>query len=344
MRMTEKGKKLDRRGFLRIVAAAGTAGVATKVGLNISRTPVIVSKSKVLMGTVVNLTVAGKSRRKAERAAEACYRRMEGLEKILSRFHPESQLSQLNLNGELFDAHPALRELLETSFHIAERSGGAFDISVKPLSDLYTSFQREEQGVPPRNEIEEAITKVDYRQVRWSGERVWFSQPGMSITLDGIAKGFIVDRGVEVLHGWGFDNVLVEAGGDLAACGKKNTVSPWKVGVKSPRNKEASLVTKFPLFESAAATSGDYLEYFTQDFQHHHILDPRKGYSSPDLASATIIAPTGTLADAMATAVMVLGKKEGLRWLEETPGMEGFLVTKSMETVCTKNFPGNSHL
>jgi len=342
--MAQKGKKLGRRGFLQIVAAVGTAGVATKVGLNISHAPVVVNKTQVLMGTVVNLTVVGENRRKAERAVEACYRRMEGLEKILSRFRPGSQLSQLNLNGELSNAHPVLQLLLETSFHIAERSGGAFDISVKPLSDLYASFQQEEQGVPPQNEIEEALTKVDYRQVRWSGERVWFSQPGMSITLDGIAKGFIVDRGVEVLKGWGFGNVLVEAGGDLVASGIKNKGSTWKVGIQSPREREEGILADFPLSESAAATSGDYLQSFTSDLQHHHILDPRKGYSSPGLASATIIAPTGTLADAMATAVMVLGRKEGLRWLEETPGVEGYLVTKSMENVCTKNFPANYQL
>ena len=159
----------------------------------------------------------------------------------------------------------------------------------------------------------------------------------MSITLDGIAKGFIVDEGVLVLKEYGFDNMLVEAGGDLMGLGEKEPQTPWKIGLQAPRGQIGDLLASFDIRDRAIATSGDYMQAFTPDFINHHIIDPRTGHSSPDLASVSIQAPTSSLADALATAVMVMGRP-GLALIEKMEGCEAFAVTKNLEELKTTGF------
>ena len=157
----------------------------------------------------------------------------------------------------------------------------------------------------------------------------------MSITLDGIAKGFIVDEGVGVLKDFGFDNVLVEAGGDLLASGKKTDQKPWYIGIQSPRKAKERLLASFEVSNQAVATSGDYLQFYTPDMKNHHIIDPRSGYSAPELASASIIGSSGAQADALATALMVLGPDAGLQCLKNFPGCQAYLVGKDMQVYST---------
>jgi thiamine biosynthesis lipoprotein len=168
-----------------------------------------------------------------------------------------------------------------------------------------------------------------------AGKRVTFAHPGMAVTLDGIAKGYIVDAGIEVLKQRGFADVLVEAGGDLLASGQKEQDTPWQIGIRSPRTAQGGLLASFSVENRAVATSGDYMQSFTADLSQHHILDPRTGYSAPELASATVTAPTATLADGLATATMVLGPKAGLRLVESLPGCKAYLVLKDLEIVKT---------
>jgi thiamine biosynthesis lipoprotein len=160
----------------------------------------------------------------------------------------------------------------------------------------------------------------------------------MSITLDGIAKGYIVDQGVAVLKDFGFQDVLVEAGGDLLASGEKSPSSLWKIGIKSPRQEQGGIIARFSIRDRAVATSGDYLQPFVRDLSQHHLLDPRTGYSSPRLASASVLAKTATFADGLATAVMVLGPEAGLALIEELSGCEAYLVTKNLQTFQSKGF------
>ena len=160
---------------------------------------------------------------------------------------------------------------------------------------------------------------------------------GMRVTLDGIGKGYVVDRGVSVLRERGFDNVFVEAGGDLVARGTKNGGEPWRIGIRRPRPGE-SLQARFDTTDCAVATSGDYMQPFTPDYSQHHIVDPRTGYSAPALASSTVSAPDAATADALATMTMVLGPRKGREVLEGLPGCEGYFVSKDLEITRTSGF------
>ena len=160
----------------------------------------------------------------------------------------------------------------------------------------------------------------------------------MAITLDGIAKGYIVDQGVAVLSGLGFENVVVEAGGDLMASGLKDGTVPWRIGLRSPRKEQPGFMVKVDVLNKAVATSGDYQQYYTPDLNHHHIIDPRSGYSVPQLASATIVAPTCMQADALATSLMVLDIQEGLSLIESLDKIEAYLVSKELKVFPTQGF------
>jgi thiamine biosynthesis lipoprotein len=324
-------KQISRRNFLKIIAVGAMAGATAKLGLDALSVPERVSATRLLMGTVVNLTIVSDDRVAAQSAIETTLARMSELESVLSRFQPESQLSQLNRSGHLDDTSPALLGLITQAQTLSNLSGGAFDITVKPLVDLYQRHQAENGELPPAAEIEAALALVDYRQIQVDGAQIAFAQPRMSITLDGIAKGYIVDEGVSVLKALGFDNVLVEAGGDLLASGQKSAEEAWQIGVQSPRKAQSGLLEKLAVKDKAVATSGDYMQAFSADMRQHHIIDPRTGYSAPELAGATIMAPSAMLADGLATAVMVLGSQDGLALVEKLSGCSAYLADKNLK-------------
>jgi thiamine biosynthesis lipoprotein len=157
----------------------------------------------------------------------------------------------------------------------------------------------------------------------------------MSLTLDGIAKGAVIDAAVESLRSDGFLNVIVEAGGDLMASGEHALSIPWKIGLRAPRNNAGLDMPVLMVRNMAVATSGDYLQPLTEDGSIHHILDPRKGVSSPELASVTIVAPTAVLADALATAIMVSGSAQGLKLLQDFPDCDVYMVTRDLQCIST---------
>ena len=162
-------------------------------------------------------------------------------------------------------------------------------------------------------------------------------RPGMSITLDGIGKGYVVDRGISELRERGFPNVFLEAGGDLLAAGNKGTGSPWRVGIRNPR-PGLTLHARFDVQDRAVATSGDYMQAYTDDYTRHHIVDPRTGRSAPELASSTVIAPNAATADALSTLTLVLGRRAGRDLLEALPGCEGYFVSKQLDVTRTTGF------
>lgn len=322
--------RLSRRQCLRILAAGGVAGLTAAGAWRANASLPAVTEVRLLMGTVVHLTVVGPQIREAQAAARACLARMAAYEGTLSRFLPQSDVTRLNQVGELAAASPELRDLLERARQISLASGGAFDISVAPLLALYR--QAQVQGaLPAAGAIETALARVDFRQIHVAGQRVWLGRPGMAITLDAIAKGYIIDAGVAELRRLGFPNTLVEAGGDLMGAGARGPSDAWKVAVLAPRPDRSTYQAELAVQNQAVATSGDYQQAFSPDMRHHHIVDPRTGYSSAELASATIVAPETWLADALATATMVLGPAAGLELVARFPASRGYLIGKDLQ-------------
>jgi len=318
--------------MLRILAVGGAGAAAWKLGLFDRLRTRLVTRSRTLMGTGIHLTVVGDDFEAAEAAADATLDRMAALEAALSRYRPDSDVSRLNLSGHVETASDALLDVLRLAGRISELGDGAFDVTVQPVLDVYRGASRSDAA-----SIEQAVELVDHRGVRIAGKNVSLARPGMAITLDGIGKGYVVDRGVDVLRERGFHDVFVEAGGDLVASGEKSAGVPWRIGIRNPRSGTV-LQARFDARDRAVATSGDYMQPFTADYAQHHILDPRSGFSSPELASSTVLAPDAATADALATLTMVLGPRRGRELLEELPGCSGYFVSKDLQVTRTTGF------
>lgn len=329
-------KTLSRRQFLKVMAVgAAAAGMAWGArgwdfGSEMAETPGPIQETHLMMGTALTLTLAGDDPRRAKDAAEAALAEMRRLVGIFSRFDPASQLCQLNTLGRLRSPDPALVGVLRLAQSLHQASGGAFDVTVKPLLDLYRASPGQ---LPDPSEIRCALKLVDASQVDCDEGEIGFSKKGMGLILDGIAKGAVIDGGARVLREHGFTDVIVEAGGDLLASGSRPEGAPWKIGLRSPRTEASSSMPVLKVQDRAVATSGDYLQSFTPDHSAHHILDPRVGTSAGELASATVIAPTTVLADALATVMMVVGAQAGLELLQQFPGCEAYLVDKQLQAV-----------
>ncbi len=291
------------------------------------------------MGTVLNLTVYGPDQDSCEQAIDTTIDRMLVLESILSRHSTTSEVARLNSSGSLPDPSPHLLEVLSLAGNIYKKSSGAFDVTILPLLQMHESI-RGRNDHPDRKRLAETRGLVNYENLHIDNNLIRFRKKEMGISLDGIAKGYIVDQGVASLRNHGFNNVYVEAGGDLMVSGQKDNQSPWRIGLRPPRPQPQEKPVIIEVSDRAVATSGDYLQAFTPDLKNHHILSPESGFSPPELASCTITAPNVALADGLATAVMVLGRDDGLDLLESLDDCEGYVVDKQLNHAATTGFFG----
>ncbi len=287
-------------------------------------------------GTTASVTVLDADANLAERAAARALEELQRVDRLMSVYRPESQLSRLNREGVLPRPHPYLVTLLGQAEAFSRTSGGAFDVTVQPLWTLYAEAARAGQRPEPAA-LRAAVAKVDWRRVALGCRKVELLGRGTAVTLNGIAQGFAADRAREVLRRLGIRHALIDAG-EIAAIGGKTLDNPWTVGIQHPRRDDAYLALA-GLRGRCLATSGDYATHFSEDFRDHHVFDPRTGRSPVRLASVSVAAATATEADALATAVMVLGPEEGLRLVHRTRGADALMVLKDGTTLASEGFP-----
>lgn len=329
---------LSRRKILQLCGVAGVLGIAYYYGFAGRSQLKVVKHTQLLMGTIVNITVCSQDKQSAQEAISACIARMEVLSDMMSTYVPDSPISRLNRLGILENAPQELVDVFSMSRDLSELTGGAFDPTIFPLLGRYKEV-RNSGTLPPPSELKELLQLVNYRNIVIErGNTIRYTSPGTQATLDGIAKGYIVDRGIEVLQSNGFSNAYVEAGGDLMTIGTRQDGNPWKIGIRNPRSDDLKKIDTINLSNRAIATSGDYLQYFTDDKKTHHILNPFTGFSPVDTASSSIIAPTVAQADGLATATMVLGPGAAVELIETIPECEGYFFDKELNKFKTTGF------
>ncbi|MEQ4489001.1 MAG: FAD:protein FMN transferase [Dehalococcoides mccartyi] len=338
--------KLTRRDFIRISAVG--AGVLAAGGLGIkelitSAAECQYSETKTLLGTSITITLVDSSRDNAEAKVKDTFAEIERLSSVFNRFDITSELYRLNKSGQAIGASSEFVSVLSSAQYCAELSGGAFDPTVLPALTLcQESFAKAKDKTKlPFSvaQLDEVKYLVDYKEMSIKGKDVVLGRNGMALTLDGIAKGYIVDKATEYLRGRGVSQVIVEAGGDLALQGMREDGQPWKVGIQNPRS--GIIGDCYDVIQSSnacMATSGDYENAFTPDYKYNHIIDPRTGFSPQELCSATVIARDTLLADALATAAMVMGVDETLKLLESLDGAEALLIGKDLKSYTTSGY------
>jgi thiamine biosynthesis lipoprotein len=316
---------LEIVGFVLVVALVATYAVRRGGGVS---EPATLQDQRIMMGTVVSVTVFTHDEERGREAIEAAFTEIARVEALTSRHADESEVSRINGPGRREGRLPISRELatvLERSLHFSRISGGAFDVTVAPLVVLWVG--PEGVRVPSGAAIRAALPKVDYRKLKVSTGAGTLTLPaGMSVDLDGIAKGHAVDRAVRILRLRGIEAAIVDAGGNIGLLGEPPRGGMWRVGVKHPRDD--GLLGTLLLERGSVATSGDYQHFaIVSGVRYHHILDPATGRPTAGVMSVTITAARAIDADALSTAVFVLGAEKGMNFVEELDGVEAVIVT-----------------
>jgi thiamine biosynthesis lipoprotein len=330
----------SRRRFL-----LGTAGACAAVDAGVWQSSrrrndrETVRRTSHALGSAVTMTVWHRSRAAGESALDAAFAELERVEEVMSIYRPGSEISRLNRDGVLEAPDPRLVTVLESAAGLAARTGGAFDVTVQPLWDLYR--EAKEQGcLPDEAAVREARARVDWRRVEVTPERIRLAGDGTAITLNGIAQGFACDAALATLRGSDVSHALIDTG-EMGALGGKPDGEAWKVGIQHPRLSDA-FISLARLEDRCLATSGDYQTRFSAGFAHHHLFDPHTGHSPSELASVSVAAPSAMDADALSTAVFVLGAERGLALLRDLPGTDALLVLKDGRVVATDGFPAEA--
>ena len=282
-------------------------------------------RTEMIMGTVVEITVIPAN----EEAIKEAFDAIKKVDELMSTYKPESEVSILNRQGENH-LSPQTSQIIQEAIKFSEMTEGAFDITCRPLINLWKRAKKEAK-IPTLQEIEEAKNLVSYKKIALEGDLVKLQQPGMQIDLGGIAKGWAVDKAIQALKKREVRAALVNAGGDLYALGRRGLWKKWEVGIQHPRDQE-KILTTIEVSDKGVATSGDYRRYFTLEGRRFsHIVDPRTGETVEEVPmSVTVVAPDATTADALATGIFVLGPEEGMRLIESLPGIEGLIVSEEM--------------
>lgn len=280
-----------------------------------------------LMGTPFGLTIAGDvPLAQARAAADAAFSEVARIEARMSEWRPDSEIGRINAAaGAPVVVSGETRALLKRSLALAEASGGAFDPTWAALRGIWRFGGDDERPkLPLKSDLEAALARVDHRKVHVDGEAVRL-EAGMALGLGGIAKGYAIDRAAAALRARGIERFIVDGGGDLYVAGRKPGGQPWTIGVRHPR--EPGLLAELPVTDAAIVSSGDYERFFELGGRrYHHIIDLRTGMPADRSVAVTVRAAEATLADALATAIFVLGPTEGLALAARFEGVDAAVL------------------
>lgn len=285
-----------------------------------------VGDTQAHMGTEVRVLLWHDDAAAGEDALAAVFSEVERIEAMMSTYIEDSLISVVNREAALRPV-PAGRELFDLvvrALDVSVLTHGAFDITYDSVGQHY-DFRNGER--PDDETIREELPRSDYRLVETNtGDRtIRFLADGVRINLGGIAKGYTVERGIEILRLRGVRHAIVSAGGDSRLLGDRRG-QPWIVGVRDPR-EEGKVAVRIPLENEAVSTSGDYERFFVDEgTRYHHILQPSTGTPANDVRSATIVGPDAVLTDALSTSVFVMGVDSGLRLIATLPDYEALVI------------------
>jgi len=251
------------------------------------------------------------------------------IDNSMSIYNDSSVISAINANrSDLTDT--LFREVFRDAAEVSEESGGLFDITIGPLVKSWGFGPDAMKRFNP-SMLDSLLALVGMDKVRLEGDRIIKADPDMFIDVNAIAQGYTVDLVADLIVSRGIKQCLAEVGGEVRTVGDKNGMG-WKVGIDTPADGNytpgADIQARIRLDDRALATSGNYRKFFVENgVKYSHTIDPRTGYPvKHTLLSATIIAPTGAVADAWATACMVGGKDKAIAFIEKYDFLEGYLI------------------
>lgn len=261
---------------------------------------------------------------------------LDGLKKLCEKYdtmfsatNTDSELYKLNhANGQPFTVSSETANLIQEGIHYSELSGGAFDLTIEPVSALW-DFKADKPTVPSSDAIAQAVSHVDYTKVDIQDNTVTLEDPEAGIDLGAIAKGYIADQVKTYLKKQGIKHAIINLGGNVDVIGTKPDGSKYNIGIQKPFDESGEAITSVQLKDQTVVTSGIYERYFKKNEKlYHHILDPRTGYPCENnLYSVSIITDSSTKADALSTTCFLLGYEKGMELIQSMDGVEAIFIT-----------------
>lgn len=261
---------------------------------------------------------------------------LDGLKKLCEKYdtmfsatNTDSELYKLNhANGQPFTVSSETANLIQEGIHYSELSGGAFDLTIEPVSALW-DFKADKPTVPSSDAIAQAVSHVDYTKVDIQDNTITLEDPEAGIDLGAIAKGYIADQVKTYLKKQGIKHAIINLGGNVDVIGTKPDGSKYNIGIQKPFDESGEAITSVQLKDQTVVTSGIYERYFKKNGKlYHHILDPRTGYPCENnLYSVSIITDSSTKADALSTTCFLLGYEKGMELIQSMDGVEAIFIT-----------------
>ena len=285
-----------------------------------------VGDARSMMGTEVSVRLWHDDAALGKQIVEQVFAEAERIDALMSTYKEDSRISEINRLAaqQAVVAGDELFQLIRRSLDISVLTHGAFDITYDSVGQHYDFHNRQR---PDDETVEAERRLIDYHFVDMdqAAGTIRFQREGVRINLGGIAKGYVVERGVKILRARGVRNGIVTAGGDSRLLGDRRG-QPWMVGIRDPRN-DGQVAISVPLEDEAISTSGDYERYFEEgDVRYHHIIEPSTGEPASGVHSATVFGPDAVITDALSTSVFVMGVDQGLRLIATLPDYESIVI------------------
>jgi thiamine biosynthesis lipoprotein len=292
---------------------------------------------QIVMGTFAHIVAVAEDTGTAKKCVRAALEEIHKVDNLMSDYKSDSEISRANSQAyeKAVQVSESTYEVLQRSVEFSKMTDGAFDVTVGPLVALFREA-KESKVAPSEEQITLAKSKVGFEKLKLNSENrtVQFSDKGMLLDLGGIAKGYAIDKAIEAAQRCGAIGAMVDIGGDVRCFGlPPKGKDHWLIGLQDPNSaiegiEGGGLRLILKITNAAVATSGDYQQFVIIEGKHYsHIMDRRTGKSAESLSSVTIITDNATDADALATAVSVMGAEKGLALIEKLPNTEAILIT-----------------
>ena len=282
------------------------------------------------LGTKITIKLQAKESLPVKDVLKAAFDRIHEIELMMSARRSDSILTQINATGKSkgYEIPAELGMIISKAGEYSRLTGGAFDISVGPILNLYR-IAAQTKTSPSEQEIADTKQLVDYRNISLSEDlqSLTLANDSMALDLGAIAKGYAIDEAIAILGEHGVEHALIEAGGDIRVIGKRADGKKWSAGIQDPKGESGECIHILEISGRSVCTSGNYARgYWLGEKRVSHIVDPRTGKPCDQNPSVTVIAPDAITADVLATALSVLGRK-GLEIIEKLEGVESFVLT-----------------
>ncbi|OAN52734.1 thiamine biosynthesis protein ApbE [Paramagnetospirillum marisnigri] len=319
--------RITRRRAITVLAAAAGLPLLLKANRAEAR---LYRWEGTTLGAPSSISLYHTDEAKARAAVTAALGELARLEAMFSVYRADSSLSALNRDGKLDNAPVEFIEMIGRAKSLAAITGGVYDPTIQPVWSLYFSHFTQPAAptaAPAERDLAAALALVDWRgiEIDAANRRVSLARPGMAVTLNSGAQGYITDKVAEVLRAHGFANMLVDMG-EPRALATKPDGSAWRIGIANPADPSRA-VTEIDVVDKAVSTSGGYGTLFDDAGKFTHLIDPRTGQTAPALLGVSVVAETAAVADGLSTAMVLAPVERRQQILRDAGGLSAIFVT-----------------